>query len=499
MSKPTEHRVPLRAFLSDSLIFGVGSLAERLIAFLFLPITSGILGAAGFGIYNLYGTASAILFMLCAVGMPGAYFRFATDDAAAQDEVAVLDVALLVVHVTSLLWIPPALFFAAPAADVLLGAREPWFIYWLCLRTYSEVVGSLADCRLQAAGKTKLFVSLRVPAAVSVRLISLATLIYYRTPLALAAGEALSMAFVTLLISVYVMRGARLRVDAALARKMVQYGSSSIPGMVSGWALLAANRYLLKGLAPGGIRDVGLFSLAERFASIVLLFGHTFWLGWRRFGFRNMHLPDGPQILAKGLTFYFAGTALVTLGVAMLGPATVHLLINQEFAAAAAIIAPLSLGAFVSVINNPLRMGLMKENRMITLSGLIMLSAIATIALAVLWIPSHTGVGAAWASVIGQALGVALTVVVAQRLFPMPIEVRRLAGISVVFLAAYAIVQPAALLGWAISLGVGILVLGLLPFALYFFGPLTQDERTQIAGYVNQALSRVRSRNSAGE
>lgn len=37
MSSDSESRVPLRAFVTDSALFGIGAMADKLIAFVFLP------------------------------------------------------------------------------------------------------------------------------------------------------------------------------------------------------------------------------------------------------------------------------------------------------------------------------------------------------------------------------------------------------------------------------------------------------------------------------
>jgi hypothetical protein len=53
----------------------------------------------------------------------------------------VLNVAVIAVHAVSMVGIPVALLFAGPLADWLIGVDEPWFVYLLCLRTYSDVSG----------------------------------------------------------------------------------------------------------------------------------------------------------------------------------------------------------------------------------------------------------------------------------------------------------------------------------------------------------------------
>ncbi|MEZ5363372.1 MAG: oligosaccharide flippase family protein [Bryobacterales bacterium] len=480
MSSDSESRVPLRAFVTDSALFGIGAMADKLIAFVFLPITAGILGTSGFGVFALYSTAATILFMLCSLGMPSAYFRFATDDSIGGDENATLSVAFVTLNLASVLWIAAVLPFAGPISSLAIGVDEPWFVYWLCLRTYTDLMASLADCHLQAAGKVRLFLALRVPATVFIRVATLIVLIQYRSPLALAAGEAMTTALSSLPVSMWVMREVRLNIDRRLARTMLQYGVTLVPGMLSAWALIATNRYLIKAFSPDGVRDVGLYSLGERFSSMILLVGQTLWLGWRRFGFRNMHRSDGPQMLSRGLTLYALVASLATLGVVVLAPGVVYLWMKPEFWPAIPTILPLSLAAFCGAIANPLRMGLTKEQRTMTISLLIAFTAVVNVALAVPLILSSGSFGASVATLVGQVVGVLATYKVGQRYFPLPIEKDRLFKVALYCLAVYGVGQLGAMISPLFGLALGAIALCALPFALFYFGPLSPQERATV-------------------
>ncbi|MCB9383886.1 MAG: oligosaccharide flippase family protein [Bryobacterales bacterium] len=489
MKQAGGERVPLSQFIGDSALFGLGGMADRLIGFLFLPVTASILGSAGFGVYNLYSTSAAILFMLCAVGMHGAYFRFATEESTGDVE-QVLDTALTVIHAATAVWMPVGLYFAAPLSELLVGVREPWFVYWLCLRTYSDTMGSLADCKLQVEGRLRLFLSLRVPITVAIRAVALGTLIYYRTPLALAAGEALGGVLTTLPMCAYVLRQGRFRIHPALLRPMFVYGAGSIPGFVSAWLLVAANRYLLKAYGPNHVRDVGLFSLAERFSSVMLLAGQTLWLGWRRYAFRNMHLADGGALLGRGMTLYFAAAGFIALSIALLGPAVTHTLISDEFAAAEPLIPPLTLAAFLGAMSGPLRIGLFKERRSMTMSLVTMAGAVVSIGAALMLIPTWAAAGAVAAALAGQAVGSVMGFTVSQRVFRLPYEWGRLAALAVWFAAAYGASLAIGQLGWAWMLAGSTAILAALPFLIYHYGPLSEQERQRIRDGAKPLLAR---------
>jgi O-antigen/teichoic acid export membrane protein len=232
--------------------------------------------------------------------------------------------------------------------------------------------------------------------------------------------------------------------------------------------------------------------LVERFSSVMLLVGQALWLGWRRFAFRNIHVEGGAALLARGLTLYFAAAGFGTLAIAMLGPPVVRLLIAPEFAPAAPLIAPLTLSAFFSVFSFPLRMGLVKENRTITMSVIITISAVLTIGLALAVIPTYASAGAVAASLVGQLAGAALTWILAQQAYYVPFEVKRLVWLTAWFVAAYAASVLLEPLGSVATLGGAAVILAALPFLLYRFGPFSPYERERVAIALEPVLRRLR-------
>jgi O-antigen/teichoic acid export membrane protein len=104
MSKPEGKAVSLKELVNESVLFGLGGMADRLIGFVFLPLTASILASTGFGVYSLYSTTSQILVVLCSVAMQQTFFRFYTEPGETERQMKVLHVAFTVIHVTTLSW-----------------------------------------------------------------------------------------------------------------------------------------------------------------------------------------------------------------------------------------------------------------------------------------------------------------------------------------------------------------------------------------------------------
>lgn len=493
MSESGGKAVSLKELVNDSFLFGIAGMADRLIGFIFLPITARILASTGFGIYSLYLTTSQILVILCSVAMQQTFFRFYTEPGEGDRQTKVLDVAFTVINATMFSWIPLALLAAGPVSRTVFGIDEPLLVLLLAVRSYAEIVGTLADCRLQAEGKVKLFVKIRFGGALIVRALGLGLLIWYESALALATGEAVGMVITTLWISAYAMREARLRFHPNLTREMLHYGIGMVPGFLSAWLLVGVNRYLLKALASNPLAQVGIYSVAERFSAIMTLFATAFGMGWRRFAFQNIHVAEGPRLMARATTLYFLALGYSALGLALLSIEAIRWLLTDEYTLAMGIAPGLCLAAFIVGLAGPLRIGLVQAKSTIRLSWLTILGAGLNIVVAVLMIPEYGVIGATIATVLGQLVLAILTLHYGQKVYPIPFEYRRAGLLSAWYLGAYFAGVAFEPWGAIAALAGKILVLAALPFLLYFFGPLDDAERASVVALRRKAAALVRA------
>ncbi len=491
MSDQPGKAISLKTLVSDSLLFGLGGMADRLIGFVFLPLTASILASEGFGIYSLYLTTSSILVVLCSVAMQQTFFRFYTEPGEDDRQAKVLQVAFTIINITSLSWVPFALLAAGPISRIVFGVDEPLLVLLMAIRSYVDVVGTLADCRLQAEGQIKRFVTIRVGGAVIARTLGLGLLIYYKTPLALALGEAVGLSVATIWISWYGLKGVRLRLHRGLTGEMLHYGVGMVPGFLSAWLLVGANRYLLKGLASNPLAQVGVYSVAERFSAIMTLFATAFGMGWRRFAFQNIHVEEGPRLMARATTLYFLALGYSALGLALLSIEAIRWLLPAEYDLAMAIAPGLCLAAFIVGLAGPLRIGLVQAKSTIRLSWLTIVGATLNVIVAVLMIPGYGVVGATVATVLGQLILAVLTLHYGQRVYYIPFEYHRAGLLCAWYFGAYLAGVAFEPLGAAAAVAGKVLVLAVLPFALYFFGPLDTAEREAVGAMRRKALELI--------
>ena len=128
----------------------------------------------------------------------------------------------------------------------------------------------------------------------------------------------------------------------------------------------------------------------------------AFMISFKRFAFRNMHLPEGPALLARGIMLFVVGGGYAALGLALLGDDLTHWLLPSSYAAGMRVIPALTLAALFSGLADISDIGLHKAKRPLHISGLTTMMALLNVELNLLLIPSYGISGAAGATLVSQ-------------------------------------------------------------------------------------------------
>jgi O-antigen/teichoic acid export membrane protein len=260
------------------------------------------------------------------------------------------------------------------------------------------------------------------------------------------AGVLWSDAIATFLFSLallpILLRHATLALSLPLLRAALGFGAPKVPHGILVQALNLADRKILDLFVSRA--EVGIYQLGYTFGGTVKFALSAFEPAWQPFVYSQARRPEAPALLARVVTYAFAAFLGVSLAVAVLGGDLLVLMTprNPAFWAAAGIVPVVALayvfhGAFLL---GSIGIGIEKRARyypMITAAA-----AATNIAGNFLMIPRFGIAGAAWATVVSYAVMAGLGVLLSRRLYPVPFETGRLAGL----LAAASLVYAVSLL-----------------------------------------------------
>jgi O-antigen/teichoic acid export membrane protein len=251
--------------------------------------------------------------------------------------------------------------------------------------------------------------------------------------------------------------------DRALAAKVIHFGYPFIYASLGFWLFGSIDRWMLATMAS--VEEVGIYSVAYRYASIVMFVSVAFGLAWSPFAIKlKADHPVGYRKFYSDVLLVLSCVMLALGGmISLLAEDLIALLMPSNYSAAAQPLAVLCLGVVLQSTMQVTAIGISLEKRTHLFGRLSWLAAAINFALNLVLIPGWGALGAAWASVVSYLFLTGSYLYYTQRLHPLPLPGRRLGLWALLWLglaayASHALILPA----WEPSLGAKLMLLLLL-------------------------------------
>jgi O-antigen/teichoic acid export membrane protein len=406
------------------------------------------------------------------------YYEHATPD----DRVRVLSTAntfLLVAGavITALVWV-----LAPQLADVVLGSGEFVLLVWLVIgRVTTNTLMTIGLLDLRVRGQRRRYVALtlgRTAVAVSLNLCFVVVLELGAAGILLGQFLA-AVAVAALIVPQSWRRFAVGRVDWTDLKGMLGYGLPFVPTLFATWVIDMAGRILLE--RHGTLSDVGIFSLGQRVAMIMLLVVTAFRFDWGRLALSIHGDPESRYVYSRVLTYYVFVAVFLGLGLVLYSGMIFRLLVDQRYWAALRVIPMMTLAHILFGAYSVLLIGTAISRTSWTQIIVVGLGAMISVVLNLLFIPKYGMMATAWSVAAAYIWIVVGTYWFAQRHYPIRYELGRLAQLAVVGLFIYAV----SLLIRGVPALAGIFLRSLLmlsfPACLLVTGFLRSDEKRALA------------------
>lgn len=433
----------LRHLARDSAIYGGTDFASKLIAFLAFPLIAAALSPLAFGALELMLTATALLGMMANCGLNNALQRFYWDAHTEPAQRPVLVSSGLAVLSLLLL-----------AATVLGGVALLVYSRWAeDGRTPLGWIGLLAGLVLMAAGQlvqylldvTRLhmapwrFAGIALVSRVMTAMTGVAAVVWLGWGLdGLVAAQALVMVAAVPLALYAVRSDLTWRVDPAAARKLVQFGHPFIYAGLAFWLFGSMDRWLLASMS--NVEEVGIYSVAHRFASVILFVSMAFGQAWSPLAIkiRADHPQNYRALYVDILLALLCVTLLLGGGVALFSPEIIAWLMPAEYRGAGLALAALALGLILQSTMQVTAIGISLENKTHLFARLSWLAATLNLILNLAMIPSLGALGAAVATSLSYLFLTGAYLYYTQRLHPLPLPWGKVLVLAVLWMAVAA-------------------------------------------------------------
>jgi O-antigen/teichoic acid export membrane protein len=383
-----------------SSIYAVGTLARQLVGFLMLPIYTNYMSPSDYGIIGLLSFTLALLEPLLGARLGEAIPKFYFEQSDARKRATVINTALLVTGISSLVLTIIIFLLRDNAATLLFGNN----VYGLAVGLFGvqiltnaiEYYG-MTFIRLQ--DKPILYITVSMLKLVAQLSINIWLIVFLKlTVMGIVISGTVCSAVFALALTGYMLRHtAYASWDLTLGKRMLSF---NWPLWFSGLAALyifSANRYYLRVFSS--LDQIGLYELAAKFASVLPIFvWSSFSQFWEieRFKYYNSSNNEHP---AFSNVFSFISTALVLVatGISLFSIPVIELMSPQPFHAAAKAVPLLTFAMLFSCLSNFASFSLIATEK----TGIINRNSYITVliisVLNILFIPSFGHVGAAGA------------------------------------------------------------------------------------------------------
>jgi O-antigen/teichoic acid export membrane protein len=431
----------------DSLVYGLGGIANQAVAVLLVPIYARELGPSGVGVTGVLNATMSLSLMLVGLALPQAFFRWYLREATTRGERAkVLSTVLGIRIAASLAGAALVLVAAIPLTALLYDGAHQLVFMLLAVIVLFDSFTTIPLSVLRAERRPRDYILISLARAVLGTVLILGfVVVAQRGVLGVALGAAIAAGLSALIAAWTLVRMgiARPRIDRSLARPMLGFAIPLVPAAIAGWTLNLSDRPLLQAIT-GDTGAVGVYTLGYTAGLVInALVIQPFALAWGAAHWEISRSDDAPPTFARVLTWFVALAAGVAVLLGSLGTDAIRLLAGPEFEASRYVV-PFSAFAYVLYgIHTIAASGLSIVGRSKLVAVTMGVAAATTVVLNLVLIPIWGIFGAATSTVVGYLLLVVLSGGLSQRLYPVPWQVGRTVGILAIAVALTA----AALLG----------------------------------------------------
>ncbi len=464
----------LRRLATTGAAYTAASIFSKLIAVALLPLYTRYLGTEDYGTAEVMFAAVVTASILIRLGLIEALLRFYYETDEDPGRVVATSFAALFWLSTAAALL--ALPFAEPISEALLNepAADLARISIGGLWVLTMVEYLLTLFRLEERARAFFLTTmLNVLAAIALTVVLVVGA--EEGARGLLIGSYGSGAAVALALIWIHRRRLSLRIDRGLLRRLMRFGLPTMPAELSLYGLNFVDRIIL--IRYAGPAEVGLYSLAVKFAQGVNVLVRGFQLAWPPLAYSIRDDGEARRTYAAVVTLFVAGCAFVVAGMWLLSRWIVRALTAPEFFGSYKAIGLVATGVTLYALYMVLvvilgRTGRTEFNFPATAAALV-----ANVVLNLLLVPPLGIVGAGLALVASYLVVLALMYVFTQRLFPVPYEWGRLARVVLVS----ALLVGAGELLLPTEGAVGFVARGALWFAypllLFLSGFFTPEER----------------------
>lgn len=444
---------PIKQLFGQTAVYGLGIVLPRLLNYLLLtPFYTRVFEKATYGVITELYAYVVFLLVILTYGMETGYFRFASNS---DKKEKVYSTVLGSLFVTSLLFITVMWLWSGAVSRTIGYEQHPEYIKWLAIIVGIDAFTSIPFARIRLLNRPAKYALIRL-VEVGVN-IGLNLFFLYYCPrhseselVSKLYNENIGVGYVLIsnliasslkLILLLPEIGAAFRstFDRSLLKQVLRYSYPLLIAGLAGTVNEALDRILLKHLISPDLNpmeQLGIYGANFKLAVLMTLFVQMFKYAAEPFFFSRSGEKNAKQLYADVMNF-FVGAGLIIFLMVTLYMEYFVLFIGKGFREGGQIVPIILLANLVMGIFFNLSIWYKLSNKTMYGAVLVIIGALVTVVVNVVFIPRYGYVASAWAHLLCYSLMVLLSYLWSRKHYAVPYKIGRIVLYIILALLIY--------------------------------------------------------------
>jgi len=403
-----------------TLIYALGSIAQRAASFLLLPLYTRYLTPKDYGTLELVGLTTDVISMLAGLGVAATVYRYYAKYEQIEDKNAVVSTAFSIMLTMFVTCVTIGITFSSGLSQLIFSDNQHADYFIIALLALLFGVGiELPNVHLRIMQRSSLFVSISM-----IKLaIQICLNIYFVVFLQAGAIGVLKSTLIVnivmaLILTTYMLRQVGFNVSTQKAKEIVTFGAPMIFWSLGSFILTFSDRFFLK--AYSDLANVGIYSLSYKFGFILTTFAVVpFQQIWEPRRFEIWKQADGVEIFIKVFRYFNILLISTSLFIALFSREFVVLMAAAPFHPAYKLVPIILLAYVLQAWTSFCNFGLLQREKTGSLAKVAFFSTCIALLVNFLLIPRWGAFGAAWATVAAFLFRFGLAYTISQKKLPI--------------------------------------------------------------------------------
>ena len=411
--------------IKSSGIYALASLASPVVSLVLAPFLTRNLSHTDYGALAVLNTTISLMTGITQLGLGSAFFRsYSYDYETQRDKLTVLSSVVLLLTCISVLtvivvllsssWLASLLVNSAVFGNAIAVAVIVVLLQNLSVPGFSWLRAEKRPTFFTVLSITNLLVSL----AATIIFVGVLHMGVVGALLAIGGGYG-AVVLGTLPLILY-RAGLRIRLD--IVKGLLSFGLPNAASFISIWILQLSDRYLLSyfgSLAQTAGYSVA-YSLGGVLATVII---SPFSLAWPAAMYSIAKQDDAAQAFRTVFRWFSFILLFAAYGFSLIGIGTLHLFFPVSYYSSSPVIPIIAVSILFYGLHLFLTVGIAIRRKTWLVVILTMTAAITNILLNIFLIPHYGAMGAAWSTLLAYAMLAVITLIVNQRIYPIPFDI----------------------------------------------------------------------------